>query len=120
MTKTRRQASRGWLYLPAAASPIGGGLIELGHGGTWAAVTVGAAPYAVCALLYAVFGIGYLAAVLRYLCAGPGGQQAMVRLIAASASAVAAILACRGRGQDGPGQDGPGQAVQPGDGHILP
>jgi hypothetical protein len=114
LTKIRRPPSRGWRYLPAVSSPIGGGMIELGHGGTWAAVTVGAAPYAVCALLYAVFGIGYLAAVLRYLCAGPGGQEAMERLIAASASAMVAILA-----RSGQGQDGPGQATQPGDGHIL-
>jgi hypothetical protein len=84
-------ASR-WLYLPAVSSPIGGGLIKIGHGGTWAAVTVGVAPYAICALLYVVFVIGYLAAVLRYLCAGPDGQQAMARLIAVSASAVVSIL----------------------------
>jgi hypothetical protein len=53
---------------------------------------VGIAPYAVCALLYTVFVLGYLAAVLRYLFAGPGGQQAMERLITVSANAVVCIL----------------------------
>jgi hypothetical protein len=72
--------------------PVGGGLIKLGHGSDWAAVAVGVAPYAVCALLYLVFGLGYLAAVLRFLCAGTAGQQAMERLIAISASAVVGIV----------------------------
>jgi len=97
LAQTRQLISRGWLYLPAASCPIGGGLIELGHGGTWAAVVVGAAPYAVYGLLYAVFGIVHLAAALRYLCAGPDGQQAMERLIEVSAGAVVTILACARR-----------------------
>ncbi len=80
-------------YLPTVSSPIGGGLIELGHGGVWAAVAVGAAPYAVYGLLYTVFGIVHLAAALRYLCAGPSGQQAMERLITVSAGAVVTVLA---------------------------
>lgn len=87
----RRLAACSWL-LPAASGPIGGGLIKLGHGGTAAAVTVAVAPYAVCALLYAVFVVGYLGALVRYLCAGTAGQQAMERLIATSANAVVAIL----------------------------
>jgi hypothetical protein len=91
----RRLFTHGWLYLPAVSSPIGGGLIKLGHGGTWAAVSVGVAPYAVSALLYLVFVIGYLAAILRYLCAGPTGQHAMERLITMSANAVVSILTCR-------------------------
>lgn len=71
--------------------PVGGGLIKIGHGSDWAAVCVGVAPYAVCALLYLIFGLGYLAAVLRFLCAGTAGQQAMERLITVSASAVVGI-----------------------------
>jgi hypothetical protein len=82
-------------HLPAVACPLGGGLIKLGHGSTWAAVGVGVAPYAICALLYAVFVVGYLAAVLRYLCAGPAGQQAMERLITVSASAIVSVLTGR-------------------------
>lgn len=101
MAQTGRLTSRGWLCLPAASSPIGGGLIQLGHGGTWAAVVVGAAPYAVYGLLYAVFGIVHLAAVLRYLCAGPGEQQAMERLIEVSAGAVVTVLACARRTSPG-------------------
>lgn len=91
-TRSRTLLSHGWLYLPAVSSPLGGGLVKLGHGSTWAAVSVGIAPYAVCALLYAVFVIGYLAALLRYLCAGAEGQQAMVSLIDMSADAVVSIL----------------------------
>jgi hypothetical protein len=97
-TPTRRVLSHGWLYLPAVSSPVGGGLVKLGHGSTWAAVSVGVAPYAVCALLYVVFVIGYLAAVLRFLCAGTEGQQAMARLIDVSADAVVSILTLSRRG----------------------
>jgi fumarate reductase subunit C len=78
--------------VPAVSSPIGGGLIKLGHGSTWAAASVGLAPYAVCASLYVVFVVSYLAAVLRYLCADAAGQQAMERFITVSANAVVAIL----------------------------
>jgi hypothetical protein len=87
--------ARIWRHLPAVACPVGGGLIKLGHGSTWAAVGVGIAPYAICALLYVIFGLGYLAAVVRYLCAGPAGQQAMERLITVSASAIVSILTGR-------------------------
>src|SRR5579872_5303390 len=78
----RRLPACSWLYVPAASGPIGGGLIKLGHGDTAAAVTVAVAPYAVCALLYTVFVVGYLGALVRYLCAGTAGQHAMERLIA--------------------------------------
>jgi hypothetical protein len=53
------------------------------------------APYACCAVLYAAFIVGYLAAVLRYLCAGTAGQEAMERLILTSATAVVSILTLR-------------------------
>ena len=68
------EGSRALSY-PAASSPIGGGLIKLGQGSTWAAVAVGMAPYAVCALLFTVFVIGYLAALIRCLCAKPEQQE---------------------------------------------
>lgn len=88
----KRLLSHGWLYIPAVSSPVGGGLIKIGHGSTWAAVVVGAAPYAICAMLYVVFVIGYLAALIRYMCAGPAGQEAMERLITVSANAIVSIL----------------------------
>ncbi|HEY5985648.1 MAG TPA: hypothetical protein VIV12_04585 [Streptosporangiaceae bacterium] len=87
----KRLLGHGWLYVPAVSSPVGGGLIKLGHGSTWAAVVVGTAPYAICALLYTVFVIGYLAAVARCLCA-KSEQEAMERLITVSANAVVSIL----------------------------
>jgi hypothetical protein len=89
---TKRLLSHGWLYVPAVSSPIGGGLIKIAHGSTWAAAVVGAAPYAICVLLCVVFVIGYLAALIRYMCAGPGGQEAMERLITVSANAIVSIL----------------------------
>ena len=55
----KRLLAHGWVYLPAASSPVGGGLIKLGQGSTRAAVAVGMAPYAVCALLFSVFAVGY-------------------------------------------------------------
>jgi hypothetical protein len=88
----KRLLTHGWLYVPAASSPVGGGLIKLGHGSTWAAVTVGAAPYVICAFLYTVFVIGYLAALTRCLFGKSGDQAAMERLITVSANAVVAIL----------------------------
>jgi hypothetical protein len=88
----KRLLAHGWLYIPAVSSPVGGGLIKLGHGSTWAAVAVGMAPYAICAFLYAVFVIGYLAALIRYLCVKSGEQVAMERLITLSANAIVAIL----------------------------
>ena len=88
----KRLFSHGWLYIPAVSSPIGGGLIKIGHGSTWAAVAVGTAPYAICAMLYVVFVIGYLAALMRYMCAKSGGQEAMERLITVSSNAIVSIL----------------------------
>jgi hypothetical protein len=88
----KRLLSHGWLYIPAVSSPVGGGLIKLGHGSIWAAVAVGTAPYAICAMLYIVFVIGYFAALVRILCAKSGGQEAMERLITVSANAIVSIL----------------------------
>jgi hypothetical protein len=76
----------------AAAAPVGGGLIKLGGGSTWAATLVGAAPYAVYVLACLVFLLGYTTAVLRYVCSGEKGQESMERLITLSANAVVAIL----------------------------
>jgi hypothetical protein len=87
----KRLLAHGWLYIPAVSSPVGGGLIKLGHGSTWAAAAVGTAPYVICAFLYAVFVIGYLAAVTRCLLKS-GEQEAMERLITVSANAIVAIL----------------------------
>jgi hypothetical protein len=76
----------GWLYASAASSPIGGGLVKLGHGSNWAAIGVGVAPYAICALLCSVFVIGYptgrtwwdragaAGTMSGPLCRGPGSQ----------------------------------------------
>jgi hypothetical protein len=88
----KRLLSHGWLYIPAVSSPVGGGLIKIAHGSTWAAVAVGTAPYAICAMLYLLFVIGYLAALMRYMCAKSGGQEAMERLITVSANAIVSIL----------------------------
>jgi hypothetical protein len=88
----KRLLAHGWVYLPAASSPVGGGLIKLGQGSTRAAVAVGMAPYAVCALLFSVFAVGHLAALIRCLCAKPAEQEAMERLITVSANAMVAIL----------------------------
>jgi hypothetical protein len=90
-TPAKRLLSHGWLYSPAAC-PIGGGMIKLCGGSTWAAVAVGAAPYALCAPIYLVFVLGYLAAVVRYLFSDADGQEAMAHLITMSADAVVSIL----------------------------
>jgi hypothetical protein len=91
-SRAKRLVVRGWAYLPAASGPIGGGLIKLGRGSTWAALAVGLAPYAVWTLLLLVFIVGYLAALTRYLCSPPEGHDAMERLITLSANAVVSIL----------------------------
>ena len=88
-TATRRPA---WRYLPAATSPIGGGLLKIGGASTWVAVSIGLAPYVIWAALCVIFLIGYAPAVIRYLCSGHDGQDAMTDLIATSANAVVSIL----------------------------
>jgi hypothetical protein len=88
----RRLLAHGWLYVPAASSPIGGGLIKLGQGSTWAAVAVGVAPYALCALLFTVFVICSLGALIRCLCAKPEQQETRERLITVSANAIVSIM----------------------------
>jgi hypothetical protein len=90
--RAKRLLAHGWVYVPAASSPIGGGLIKLGRGSTWAAAAVGLAPYAICGLLLTVFVIGYLAALIRYLHARPAEQQAMERFIAVSANAIVSVM----------------------------
>jgi hypothetical protein len=91
-SRTKCLMARGWVYVPAVSGPIGGGLIKLGRGSTAAAVAVGLAPYVIWALLLAVFVIGYIAALTRYLWAKPDDHDAMERLITISANAVVSIL----------------------------
>jgi hypothetical protein len=67
----------------------------VGGGSTWAAVAVGVAPYAVCLLIYLVFMIGYIAALIRCVSSGPEIRKDMERLIAVSANCVVGILALR-------------------------
>jgi hypothetical protein len=88
-TATRRLA---WCYLPVATSPIGGGLFKIGGVSTWVAVSVGLAPYVIWAALCVIFLIGYALAVIRYLCSGHDGQDAMTGLITTSTNAVVSIL----------------------------
>jgi hypothetical protein len=92
---TKRLFAHGWLFAPAVCCPIGAGMIKIGGGGTWAAAIVGAAPYAIYLLFAIVFALGYFAALARFLCSGPHGQEAMTRLIEVSANAFIAILTLR-------------------------
>jgi hypothetical protein len=88
-----RRLNPGWYYLlPEVAAPLGGGLIKLGQASTWAAVSVGLAPYALLAALYAIFIVGYVPAVICYLSCGSNGQDAADRLIKTSACAIVALL----------------------------
>jgi len=90
--RAKRLPAHSWVYVPASTSPIGGGLVKLGKGSTWAAVAVGTAPYAICGMLVIVFVIGYIAALIRYLCTKPEEREAMERLITVSANAIVSIL----------------------------
>jgi hypothetical protein len=84
----KRIQAPGWLALPGACCPIGGGLIKIGHGSTLAALLLGVAPYVVCALVYCLFGVGFLFAALRYLWTGKPQQD----FIATWSSAVVSVL----------------------------
>jgi hypothetical protein len=77
----------GWL-LPGACCPIGGGLIKIGHGTTLAALALGIAPYVMYALVYCLFGVGFLFAALRYLWTGKSQQD----FISTWSSAVVSVL----------------------------
>jgi hypothetical protein len=92
-TRSRRLPGRGWAaYLPAVSGPAGGGAIKLGGGSTTAAVAVALAPYAVYGLLLAAFLLAFVAALVRCIRAGPGGEEAMERLVNLSAAAVVSVL----------------------------
>jgi hypothetical protein len=95
MTKStleRRTAFR-WPYVLAAiAGPVGGGLIKIGNASTWAAVSVGLAPYVVAGALYALFMIAFIPAVLCYLFVGPDRQESIHRLIDTATDAIVCLL----------------------------
>jgi hypothetical protein len=83
----------GWCYLlPEVAAPIGGGLIKIGQASTWAAVSVGLAPYVIVAALYAIFMLEHVPVVICYLCSSRERQDAIDRLITTSANAIVALL----------------------------
>jgi hypothetical protein len=112
----RRLLARGWLYLPAVSGPIGATMVKLGGGSVWTAAVVGAVPYAVCALPYSAFFIGYVTVLIRWVC-GPQTQESMERLIVLSANCAVGLLtltrvATPGHQekaeQDGSGGDGSG------------
>lgn len=95
-----KRTTPSWYYLlPEVAAPIGGGLIKIGQASTWAAVSVGLAPYVILAALYGIFIIGYVPAVICYLCSGRSKQDAVDRLITTSACAIVALLTLTPPGQ---------------------
>jgi hypothetical protein len=88
-----RRLNPGWFcLLPEVTAPMGGGLMKIGHASTWAAASVGLAPYVVLGALYAIFVIGYIPAVFCYLCSGHDRQDAIHRLITTSANAIVSLL----------------------------
>jgi hypothetical protein len=89
---TKRPAY-GWCYLlPEVAAPIGGGLIKIGQASTWAAVSVGLAPYMIIAAMYTIFMLEHVPATICYLCSDRERQDAIDRLITTSANAIVALL----------------------------
>jgi hypothetical protein len=88
LSSVKRIQAPGWLALANACCPIGGGLIKLGHGSTVAALVLGVAPYAVWALVYCLFGVGFFFAALRYLWTGKSQHD----FIATWSSAEVAVL----------------------------
>jgi hypothetical protein len=88
-----KRLTHGWCYLlPEVAAPIGGGLIKIGQASTWAAVSVGLAPYVIVAALYAIFILEHVPAAICYLCSDQDRQDAIDRLITTSANAIVALL----------------------------
>jgi hypothetical protein len=91
-TRARRLNPNWYFLLPEVAAPVGGGLIKLGQASTWAAVSVGLAPYVLLAALYAVFVIGYAPAVICSLYFADNKHEAAEQLITTSASVIVALL----------------------------
>lgn len=87
-TRPARVLAQSWLPVSAVCCPIGGGLIKIGHGSNVVALVVAGAPCAICALLCCIFGIGYVAATLRFLRTGNPQRE----FIAVSANAIVSIL----------------------------
>ena len=67
-------------------------MIKLGGGSTTAAVAVALAPYAVYGVLLAAFLLAFVAALVRCISAGPGGEEAMERLVNLSVAAIVSVL----------------------------
>ncbi|HEX3924644.1 MAG TPA: hypothetical protein VHY31_20335 [Streptosporangiaceae bacterium] len=116
----KRLLARGWVYVPAVSGPIGGGLIKLCRGSTWAAAAVGLAPYVIWGFLIVMFVIGYFAALLRCLRANADEQDAMERLIAISANAVVSILTLTTMPVPAPTKRAAAQARTPSLGRRVP
>jgi hypothetical protein len=94
--RSRRPPGQGWAaYLPAVSGPAGGGAIKLGGGSTTAAVAVALAPYAVYTLLLAAFLLAFAAALVRCIRAGPGGEEAMERLVNVTVAAIVSVITLR-------------------------
>jgi hypothetical protein len=95
-TRSRRLPGHGWAaYLPAVSCPAGGGAIKLGGGSTTAAVAVALAPYAVYGLLLTMLLLTFVAALARCIRAGPGGEEAMERLVNVAVMAIVSVLTLR-------------------------
>ncbi len=95
MTRNTRMRwpAYGWCYLlPEVAAPIGGGLVKMGHASALAAISIGLAPYAILAALYTIFVIGYIPAMVCYLCSDRDKQDAIARLITTSTNAIVSLL----------------------------
>lgn len=91
-TRVRPLHPAWYFLLPEVAAPLGGGLIKLGRASTWAAVSVGLAPYVLLAALYAVFLIGYTPAVICSLYFADDKQTAAEQLITTTACAIVALV----------------------------
>jgi hypothetical protein len=88
-----KRVTSAWCYqLPQVAGPIGAGLIKIGHASTWAAVSVGLAPYAIVAALYGIYILEHVPAAICYLCSGRDRQDAIDRLITTSTNAIVSLL----------------------------
>jgi len=94
-----RQPAHSWRYvLPATGTPIGGGLMKMGHASTLAGAGVALAPLVILIIVYIFFAVGYIPAVICFLRSGRDQQDAKTRqdaithLIATSTNAMVALL----------------------------
>jgi hypothetical protein len=104
------------LLTVSACGSVGGGLTEMGHGGTLAAVVVSIGPAAIYAVLFCIVLLMHRMGRRRYLSSSPETRQAILEYDTASVDNTVSLLSLtriRAGGEASPPDPIHGTHVQP-------